>query len=735
MKILSDFEKKRLERKVINDNAYLQGAINNLTAVLDTSRKEHEQVEIDESPLFKACKLIGEASGMKFVQPLQSEGEKASENALVRISRASHIRFRQIKLEESWWRMDNGSILAFNGEEKRPVALIPTSPGNYEIHDPSTGMVSKANSISISSLSSIGFVFYRPLPFGEIKLKDIVRYGLEGCWKRDILLLLMLGIAGGVFTMAIPIASSILFNRVIPLGESEYMWQLSILLTSGILAGGAFQLVRSIALLRLESKMDADIQASIWDRLLSLPVVFFREFSAGDLAMRATSITQIRRLLSGTVITAIFSSIFSFFNFGLLFFYDPGLASVAAAITAGTILVTSLLGYQRVRHQRSLISVNNKLASLVLQIIDGIAKLKVAGAEGRAFYLWSKEFGRQKKLSFRAQTVSNQVETLNSALPVLSTAIIFFFYVNLKDSIMSPGNFIAFNAAFISFFAAMLSLSNAAVTAVEIIPLYENAKPILSTLPEYDEEKLDPGELKGDIEVSHLNFRYGPEDPLVLKDVSLHIEKGEYVAVVGPSGSGKSTLLRILLGFERPEAGCIYYDGHELEKVDIRNVRRQTGVVLQNGRLMAGDIFTNIIGSNLGLTLEDAWEAARAAGIEEDIKQLPMGMFTVISEGASTISGGQRQRIMIARAIVNKPRIIFFDEATSALDNRTQSIVSESLDKLKATRIVIAHRLSTVINCDRIIVMDQGSIVESGTYNELLAKEGVFAKMAKRQLA
>jgi ATP-binding cassette subfamily C protein len=281
---------------------------------------------------------------------------------------------------------------------------------------------------------------------------------------------------------------------------------------------------------------------------------------------------------------------------------------------------------------------------------------------------------------------------------------------------------------------SMTSLSESLISTNAVIPLYQKAKPIIETLPEYDDTKMDPKPLTGTIEVSHVSFSYKEDSPLVLKDISFQIDGGDYVALVGTSGSGKSTLLRILLGFEKLETGKIYYDGQDLSKIDIRAVRKQLGVVLQNGQLMTGNIYSNIVGTNPYLTMDDAWEAARMAGIDEDIKEMPMGMFTVISEGAGTISGGQKQRIMIARAIIKKPKIIFFDEATSALDNRTQDIVSKSLDELKATRIVIAHRLSTIINCNKIIVMDNGKIVESGTYNKLMNNKGIFADLVKRQL-
>jgi ABC-type bacteriocin/lantibiotic exporter with double-glycine peptidase domain len=298
---------------------------------------------------------------------------------------------------------------------------------------------------------------------------------------------------------------------------------------------------------------------------------------------------------------------------------------------------------------------------------------------------------------------------------------------------LSAGDFLAFNASFAQMFVSSMNMAGAVLQVMGLVPLFERAKPILECAPEVTEAKIDPGELSGAIEVSHVSFRYESDKPLVLKDVSFRIPAGQMVALVGPSGCGKSTLLRLLLGFEQLETGVILYDGMDLKSLDASSVRGQMGVVLQNSFPFRGDILSNIIGSK-PLTIDDAWEAARLSGLDQDIKQMPMGMHTVITESGG-ISGGQRQRLMIARAIVSKPRIVLFDEATSALDNQTQAIVTRSVDSLKATRVVIAHRLSTVMHADKIIVLDQGKVVQSGAYADLIQQEGLFAELAKRQLA
>ncbi len=376
------------------------------------------------------------------------------------------------------------------------------------------------------------------------------------------------------------------------------------------------------------------------------------------------------------------------------------------------------------------------ISGLVLQIFSGIAKLRMAGVEDRAFARWAKAFSRQREMAYKSRAVSNGLAAFNAAYPVL-TSLALFAMIGLmgeQQRNLSTGAFLAFYAAFTQFLLASLSVSSTLTSLLSIAPLYAGIKPLLQTAPEVSPVQADPGTLTGEIELSHVAFRYREDEPLVLKDVSLRIRPGEFVAIVGASGCGKSTLLRLLLKFESPASGSIYYDGQDLERLDVEAVRRQAGVVLQNGQLMSGSLLTNIIGSSL-LTLEDAWEAIRQVGLGPDVEQMPMNIHTVISEGGNNLSGGQRQRVLIARAIVHKPRLIFLDEATSALDNPSQALVSASLERLSATRVVIAHRLSTIVNADCIYVMDEGRIVQSGTYDQLMKQRGLFVDLAKRQLA
>ncbi|MDF2672253.1 MAG: transporter related [Clostridiales bacterium] len=726
-------EQKRLQEKLIYDRQLMTNSISKLAAI----NKDKKTINLEEASgdfLLDACRLLGQSMNIEILSPPESVPGNQSNTHLEDIARASRIRAREVTLKGEWYKEDGGPILGYMVEDDRPIALIPASPSKYILHDLTLGTKKIVDKETAAKVKYFGFVFYRPFENKKINIWDIISFGVKNCWKRDIGMIALMGILGGILGTAIPLATGVVFSSIIPEGEKGQLLQIVFFLGASALATMLFQFTRSIATLRMEGKMDGSIQASLWDRLLSLPVPFFKQFSAGELAMRAMGISQMRIILSGVTLNTILSSIFSIFTFALLFYYNSKLAGTAAILVALAVIIMGTLGYYQVKYERKVLEISNNISGIMLQLIGGITKFRVAGAETRAFHRWAKEFGEQRKLTFRKETLSNWLATFNALFPILSSMVI-FYKLTSSNSTLTPGQFIAFNSAFTSFVFSMASLSESLISANIVIPLYQRAKPILETLPEYDDNKINPKLLTGAIEVSHLSFRYKEDGPLILQDISFQINEGDYVALVGTSGCGKSTLLRVLLGFEKPETGEVYYNGQDLSKVDIRAVRRQLGVVLQNGQLMIGNIFSNIVGANPYLSMDDAWEAARMAGLEEDIKEMPMGMHTVISEGAGTISGGQKQRLMIARAIIKKPKIIFFDEATSALDNNTQAIVSKSLDQLQATRLVIAHRLSTIINCNKIIVMDKGKIVETGTYQELMQNNGIFADLAKRQLA
>ncbi len=508
-------------------------------------------------------------------------------------------------------------------------------------------------------------------------------------------------------------------------------------LAVGSVVGGIFQLVQGLGQLRFLGRMEASLEAAVWDRLLSLPAIFFRRFSSGDLADRATSIYRIQQTISGAVLSSLLAGIFCTFNMAVLFYYGPILGMVALAILA--VAVGSMLGLfaLQLKYQRPQLELEGKISGFNIQILTSIEKLRANAAEKRAFEKWSLIYSQLKGLRLQYRKIGMVTSIFQASLPLIATLAIFAVLAHTwkpDDPSIPTGQFLAFTAALTAVISGVMTAVGNLTEVLTVKPMYERMQPIVQAVPETQTAKKDPGELSGSIEMAHVNFRYKPDGPLILKDVTLKADPGEFIALVGPSGSGKSTILRLLVRFETPESGSIFYDGQRLADLDIQAVRRQLGVVLQGGKLLAGNIYEAITGG-FGLTHEDAWEAAYMAALDKDIEAMPMGMHTVIGEGGSGLSGGQRQRLLIARAIVRKPRVVLFDEATSALDNLSQAQVSESLEGLQATRIVIAHRLSTVRHADRIYVLVRGEVRESGSYDELMAKGGVFSELAKRQIA
>ncbi len=732
---LSDLE--RLQKKTEIEQEVMHQSLSHLTSPLQTSgllasSVGHAYVGEQES-LFTACRLVCDKLGVTLDAPPPVEEKLLLGKALQRILNHANLESRDVALRGVWWKDDHGALLGFLERGQKPVALLFDGRG-YILVNPETNEKLRVDAQIAKEVMPMGYTFYTPFPNRALSLFDVLKYGFGGS-RRDIISILGISLAISLLGLLPPIATGWLFNSVIPAAQVGLLWQIGAGLIVMSLAGAALRVARGIGFLRVQTRLDLNVQAALWNRLLNLPMSFFRDYTAGDLGTRAMGISSIRRALSGYVVTTIITSIFSVTNLILLFSYSGRLAVAAVGLVALSLVVTVVLCGLYLKYQRLSADIQGAVSGTVLQLLTGIVKIRIAGAENHAFHRWSNHFTEQKSVDYRGRLITNALSAYNGAAPLIASILIFSVIALASQAQLSTGDFLAFNLAFVQFMSAWVMLGGIMLSILPLIPMWDRLKPILDTLSEVSDDKEEVGELAGGIEVNHLTFGYGERGPTVLNDVTLTIEPGEFVAFVGPSGSGKSTLLRLLLGFETPDSGGVYYDEQDLNDLNVRSLRRQIGVVLQNATLMPQDIYANIVGTSPDHTLEDAWEAAELSGLADDIRQLPMGMNTVISERGGNFSGGQRQRLLIARALVTRPRVVFFDEATSALDNRTQTIVSESLERMKATRVVIAHRLSTIINADRIFVFDSGRIVQQGTYQELLDQEGPFAELAQRQMA
>lgn len=740
----SVFENEHFNAKLVSEEDELKNTLEKIKSIVTGSKKSVPHVTASklnkQSILYSTCQVIADHSQFKFEEPKHIDAnETSAKNLLYAIAKSSKIRVRKIILRDVWWKEENGHLLAFTKQKNEPVALIQKTSNSYLIKNLATGSESVVSNEIAASLEPIGYMFFSGFNVKMDSMKKVLGFAMNGV-KKDAKLLILASFAGSLIGLLIPILSGVIFDDVIPTADrSIHLEIFSIMIIIGLVTAG-LQLVQGVLQMRVESKSSINLQAGVMDYILRLPVTFYKKYTAGDLTNRVLSINSIRQILSNTLLTAVLSGAFSFVNLILLFYYDSGLAWVGVGLALVAIVFMVTIGCLKLKYDRKVSKYQGEIQGFLFEFLSGISKIRITGGERRVFTLWADKFSKLKQLGFSSGTYQNFVEIFNSSYPLFTSIFFFsFIYYTVLNStgantMMSVGSFMAFITAFNKFLSDSLRLSMAFITSLNVIPLYERVKPILEEEPESMDQSIDPGELAGDIEMNSVCFRYNENQPLILKNITFKIKPGEMVAFVGASGSGKSTIMRLLLGFEHAEMGSIFYDGNTFDTMNKELVRRQIGVVLQNGALMTGSIYQNIVG-NSELTLDDAWDAARMAGMEEDIKNMPMEMHTLVSEGAGTFSGGQRQRLMIARAIVHKPRLLFMDEATSALDNRTQNIVAESLDKLQATRIVIAHRLSTIKNADRIYVLDKGEITESGTYEELMQQDGIFTQLAKRQIS
>lgn len=719
------------------NQAASERALGNLTAIFRPREAEFFQ---EGTALLVAAGAVGRAMGIDIRPPARSEDPKRVKDPLEAIARASRIRTRRVILRGAWWQFDAGPILAYTAQDERPIALLPKSGNYYEIFDPEQRRRILLTADAAGLIAPVAYVFYRPFPEKVLKSLEILKFATRGT-LRDWATVLVLGGIISVLGMVTPQATGILIDNAIPSANRGLIFQLALGLLAVSFGSTLLDLVQSVATTRAQALAEVQTQAATWDRLLKLRVPFFRKYTIGDLQARVSGINQLNQILSGTVLGTLFDSFFSLLNLGLLLSYSSQLALVAIGVGVANVAITLFSFFVSRQKMVPMQELSGELSGLTVQLIGGVSKLRVAGAEERAFAYWSKKFGQQLKLMLSTEAIEDGVTLFNMILPTVSSMLVYGVAVMLiaqaqtqGQTGFSTGTFMAFNAAFGTFVGGITGLSGTLIDVMEVAVIWERVQPILAEKPEVDDDKTDPGRLTGGVKLDRVSFRYREDGPLTLDKVTIEAKPGEFIALVGPSGSGKSTTVRLLLGFEQPEEGTIYYDGQDLSGLDISAVRRQLGVVLQNGRINSASIFENISSGAL-VTMDEAWEAARMAGFASDIESMPMGMHTVISEGGTNLSGGQRQRLLIARSLVLKPKILIFDEATSALDNRTQAIVSESLEQLDVTRIVIAHRLSTIRNADRIYVIVAGQVMQVGNFEELMGQKGMFADLMARQVA
>ena len=649
------------------------------------------------------------------------------------VARISHFITREVVLEEKWYQRDSGPLLAYRADGHQPIACVPVGPNKYMAYDAQKQTSCIIDEEYAKTLEVKADMVYRPFPNKVLKAKDLFLFGMKSVYKSDVIRFVLLALLGTLIGLLLPFMNEQLYDKFIPMGNQSGLIQISCVILACTLGNMSFTIVKNLAAFRSLNAMEYAVQSATYDRLFNLPESFFRKYDSADLAQRAMGVSHIYNTIADVAIKTLLSAVFSLLYLWRMFKYSKKLSWVSLIMLLVCMAVIVWIGILQTKYEAKKMELDSKTSSVMYQFLNGISKIRIAGVENRALYEYLKPYTQSRRINIRKEKMTIGVETLVGAMDTVFSIVL--YYLMIKNEMdLSMGAFMGFNAAFGSFSGSMLEIVSSILQINDVKPAYDRCKPILQTLPEFEEDTLMPGALTGDIEVNNVTFSYDETSGVVLNDVSLHIKSGEYIGIVGSSGCGKSTLLKLLLGFEKPDLGKIYYDGKDIDGLDKRELRKKFGVVLQDGKLISGSIFENITITAPGTKLEQVKKVVKAVGLEDDINQMPMGLHTVLSEDSGTISGGQQQRILIARAIVGNPKIIYFDEATSALDNVTQAMVCESLERLKATRVVIAHRLSTVMNCDRIFVMDKGMVVEQGSYQELMEKRGRFYELAIRQI-
>ena len=739
------FALERLNRRLaVVDSANLERARTSSRRVAEEAARrrlfniydipDEQDAAASDMALAEAVQIIGRHEGIEFKVPAPS-GPFGSPVGLVDILDASGVRARRVQLaaKEKWWRGDSHAMLAFRAEDERPVALLPGMFGRYREIDPVSKRSVRVTPARADAFKEDAWMFYRPLPSGSAEPADLLRLGLPGS-AADLLRLVISGLPGGLIKLAPAFALGFVANQVARGGSAGSLYAVALALAGLGLLGALLHLLQGTAMMRLEGRSSSRVEAAFWDRLLRLPRTTLHRYPAGDLAMSGMTFQNLRDGLQGTLADSVLSLIFLLPVFAVIFFYDAMLGIIALAFSLASLLVTAALGWGQVSSYGRMMSAVRRGAGNLFQIIRGISKLRVENAEGSAFAISAKDYREQKRAEFSLGALEGQLQAFGAALPFLAGAVLLAAVAAGGDRELPVGDFLVVYTVFIVFQAAVTRLGGSIGVIAAMRPAFDQMRPMLAAEPETAVEGEPVEHLGGEILFDHISFRYDPDGPLILDEVTIRARPGEFVAIAGESGAGKSTLFRLALGVDQPTAGAVYYDGRDLRHLNLKQVRRKIGVVPQSVQLHPQDLWDNIVAHHEEASTEEAWKAARAAQIEREIKAMPMGMMTMVGTSGTVLSGGESQRITIARSLMRNPRIMLLDEATNWLDNQSQAQVMQNLAILTSTRIVIAHRLSTLQHADRIYVLQAGKVVQTGSFKELMEVGGVFRDLVKRQI-
>ena len=691
--------------------------------------------DVEDTALADALNMIGRHEGIDFELPARS-GPSDAAIGLVDILDASGVRARRVRFKEEgdWWRGDSNALLAFRAEDGRPVALLPGRFGRYREIDPASKRSVRMTADRARALADEAWMFYRPLPSGTVKPADLLGIALHGS-ARDLARLVIAGLPGGLIRLLPALALGFVANHATGGGSAGAIYAAAVAVAAFGVLGALLHLLQSTAMMRLEGRSASRVEAAVWDRLMRLPPSALHRHPAGDLAMSGMTFQKLRDGVQGVVADSLLSIVFLLPVFAVIFFYDATLGIVALAFSLASLLIAVVLGLRQIAPYGRMIGAARRVAGRLFQIVGGIAKLRVESAEGSAFAIWARDYREQKRAELELDALEGHSRAFGAALPFLAGGALLFAVAAVGERTLPVGDFLVVYTVFIAFQSAVARLSESFGTVAAMLPAFDQMRPLLTAVPETEAGGEPVEYLGGDILFDRISFRYDPDGPLILDDVTIRARPGEFIAITGESGAGKSTLFRLALGIDRPTAGAVYYDGRDLRHLNLKQVRRKIGAVPQSVGLHPLDLWDNVVSHHDKVTVDDMWAAVRTAELESEIKSMPMGMMTMVGNSGTVLSGGESQRVTIARSVLGRPRIMLFDEATNWLDNESQAKVMRNLTALTSTRVVIAHRLSTLVQADRIYVLQAGRVVQSGAFDELMEVDGVFSELVKRQIA
>ncbi|MYC87301.1 MAG: ATP-binding cassette domain-containing protein [Gemmatimonadales bacterium] len=739
------FALERLNRRLaVVDDANLERARTTSRRTVERAARQRlfniydlpidREASVEDTSLADALHAIGRREGIDFRIPARSDPSGAPVS-LADVLDTSGVRARRVRFgdEGAWWRGDSNAMLAFRAEDGQPVALLPGWLGRYREFDPVSKRSVRMTADRAAALTDEAWVFYRPLPVGNVKPADLLRIALQGS-AADLARLAMAGLPGGLVKLVPALGLGFVANQTAAGGSAGALYAVAVAVAGFGLLGALLHLLQSTVMLRIEGR-SSRVEAAFWDRLMRLPPSMLHGRRPGDLAVSGMTFQNLRDGLQGVAADGLLSIVFLLPVFAVIFFYDATLGTVALAFSLASLLITVVLGLRQIPPYGRMIRAARRVSGRLFQIVGSIGKLRVENAEASAFAIWAQDYRKQKRAELELGALEGHSRAFGAALPFLAAGVLLFAAVAVGDGNLPVGDFLVVYLVFTAFQSAVARLGESLGAVAAVLPAFDQMRPLLAAVPEAEVEGAPVEYLGGDILFDRISYRYDPDGPLILDDVTIHARPGEFVAIAGESGAGKSTLFRLALGFDRPTAGAVYYDGRDLRNLNLKQVRRRIGVVPQSVGLHPLDLWDNLVGHHDEVASDDVWTAARVADVEEEIKGMPMGMMTMVGTSGSVLSGGESQRVSIARSVIGSPRIMLFDEATNWLDNKSQAKVMRNLTALTSTRVVIAHRLSTLEQADRIYVLQAGRVVQSGSFNELMEVDGVFRDLVKRQVA